>query len=122
MISFAIMSSFIVMNLVVAVICDALVHLNEAGKILLLSSSESMTTVASVEESTSTAKHNYFEEEKREGLLQLEMDRLLHQMEKINIMQRELQETVEYLVSEMLQSMSGETESDGLKQPLNEIA
>ena len=96
MISFAIMSSFIVMNLVVAVICDALVHLNEAGKILLLSSSESMTTVASVEESTSTAKNNYFEEEKREGLLQLEMDRLLHQMEKINIMQRELQETVEY--------------------------
>lgn len=121
MISFAIISSFVVMNLVIAVICDALVHLNDAGKIFLLSSSESMSSVGSVDPTAATADMDPFEEERRETTLQMQTDQLLHRMEKLRLTQKELQWTLQYMVAEM-QRTDCETCTGSPVNPLNEIS
>jgi hypothetical protein len=99
---FAIITSFIAMNLVIAVLCDSLIQLHDSNDI-----SESTLPPAAVASfSETSAKGKEMESDETESLkrqmnLQVDADRLLVQVEKLRVIQMESMETLQQLVDKM---------------------
>jgi hypothetical protein len=97
---FAIITSFIAMNLVIAVLCDSLIQLHDSNDI-----AESTVPTAPVTSFTETKGKEMESEEaeslKRRKKLQVDADRLLVQLEKLRMIQMESMVTLQQLVDKM---------------------